>query len=41
MRLYLYMDVHIPRAITIDDLEFIAETFEPEDLKNRVEFIPF
>jgi hypothetical protein len=25
----------------IDDLELIAKTFEPEDLKDRVEFIPF
>lgn len=25
----------------IDDLELIGKTFEPDDLKNRVEFIPF
>ena len=30
-----------PIGRCIDDLELIAETFEPEDLKNRVEFIPF
>ena len=30
-----------PVGKCIDDLDLIAKTFEPEDLKNRVEFIPF
>ena len=25
----------------IDDLELVAKTFEPDDLKSRIEFIPF
>ena len=29
-----------PIGKCIDDLELIAKTFEPDDLKNRVEFIP-
>jgi predicted nuclease of predicted toxin-antitoxin system len=30
-----------PIGRCVDDLELVAKTFEPEDLKNRVEFIPF
>jgi hypothetical protein len=30
-----------PVGRCIDDLTLIAKTFEPDDLKNRVEFIPF
>lgn len=30
-----------PVGRCVDDLELIAKTFEPDDLKNRVEFIPF
>ena len=30
-----------PVGKCIDDLELIAKTFEPDDLKDRVEFIPF
>lgn len=30
-----------PIGKCIDDLELIAKTFEPEDLKNLIEFIPF
>jgi Domain of unknown function (DUF5615) len=30
-----------PIGKCIDDLELIAKMFEPDDLKNRVEFIPF
>jgi len=30
-----------PVGKCIDDLELICKTFEPDDLKNRVEFIPF
>jgi hypothetical protein len=30
-----------PVGRCIDDLVLIAKTFEPEDLKDRVEFIPF
>lgn len=30
-----------PVGRCIDDLDLIAKTFEPEDLKDRVEFIPF
>jgi hypothetical protein len=30
-----------PIGKCIDDLELIAKTFEPDDLKNRVEFVPF
>lgn len=30
-----------PIGKCIDDLELIARTFEPDDLKDRVEFIPF
>lgn len=30
-----------PIGKCIDDLELIAKTFETDDLKNRVEFIPF
>jgi hypothetical protein len=30
-----------PIGRCVNDLELIAKTFEPEDLKNRVEFIPF
>ncbi len=30
-----------PIGKCVDDLELIAKTFEPDDLKGRVEFIPF
>jgi hypothetical protein len=30
-----------PIGKCVDDLELIAKTFEPDDLKDRVEFIPF
>jgi predicted nuclease of predicted toxin-antitoxin system len=30
-----------PIGRCVDDLELIAKMFDPEDLKNRVEFIPF
>lgn len=30
-----------PIGRCVDDLELIAKMFEPEDLKDRVEFIPF
>lgn len=30
-----------PIGRCVDDLELIAKTFEPEDLRGRVEFIPF
>ncbi len=30
-----------PVGKCVDDLELIAKTFEPDDLKDRVEFIPF
>jgi len=30
-----------PIGRCVDDLELIAKTFDPEDVKNRVEFIPF
>lgn len=33
--------LHSPIGKCIDDLELIAETFEADDLKNGVEFIPF
>jgi len=69
MPIQLYMDQHVPRAITvglqlrgvrvvtafedgfarqlqvsigkcIDDLALIAQAGEPDDLKNRVEYLP-
>jgi len=33
-----YMDVHVRRAVT--DLELIAKVCEPDDLRNRVEYLP-
>jgi hypothetical protein len=30
-----------PISKCADDLEFITKSFEPDDLKNRIEFIPF
>ena len=30
-----------PVGRCVDDLELVAKTFGPDDLKNRVEFIPF
>jgi len=33
--------LHSPIGKCIDDLELIAKTFDPDDLKNRVEFITF
>jgi predicted nuclease of predicted toxin-antitoxin system len=30
-----------PIGRCVDDLELIAGTFDPEEMKNRVEFIPF
>jgi hypothetical protein len=33
--------LHSPIGRCGDDLELVAKTFEPEDLKNRVEFMPF
>ncbi len=30
-----------PVGKCVNDLELIAKTFEPDDLKDRVEFIPF
>jgi hypothetical protein len=30
-----------PIGRCVDDLELVAKTFEPENLKDRVEFIPF
>ncbi|MDQ3753368.1 MAG: DUF5615 family PIN-like protein [Acidobacteriota bacterium] len=30
-----------PIGKCVDDLELIAQTFDPDDLKERVEFIPF
>ena len=33
--------LHSPIGKCADDLELICKTFEPDDLKNRVEFIPF
>ena len=30
-----------PVGKCVDDLELIAKNFDPDDLKNRVEFIPF
>lgn len=44
MSVALYMNVHVRRAVTnglcARDLELIAKVAEPEDLKNRVEFLP-
>lgn len=33
--------LHSPVGRCVDDLELIAKTFDPADLANRVEFIPF
>jgi hypothetical protein len=38
--IYLHQ-LRSPIGRCVDDLELIAKTFEPEDLKNCVEFIPF
>ena len=44
MALALYMDHHVPRAITIGicirDLELIAKAGETDDVINKFQFLP-